>query len=192
MGNKLIIFVILILVSLPAFAQSVDTAWVRRYDGPGNGVDGASAVAVDVSGNVYVTGASEGSGTSLEGADYLTIRYDPNGNEVWVKRYNGQSDSTDYAKAVGVDASGYVYITGYSYGVTTAYDWVTTKYVQFLCGDTKGDGMRGNGDIVFLLNYLYRNGFTPDPWQAGDVNGDLTIDLGDVVHFINYLFKHGP
>jgi photosystem II stability/assembly factor-like uncharacterized protein len=62
----------------------------------------------------------------------------------------------------------------------------------FLFGDANRDGLVDLGDVVFLVNYLYRNGPAPDPSHAGDVNCDGIVDLGDVVYLINYLFKGGP
>jgi hypothetical protein len=102
-----------------------DTVWVRRYNGPGNEDDEAVALAVDNSGNVYVTGRSKGSGTHF---DYLTIKYSPQGDEVWVRRYNGPGNGDDFAYAVAVDDSGYVCVTGYSYSEDGYYDYVTIKY----------------------------------------------------------------
>ncbi|MEO0125919.1 MAG: SBBP repeat-containing protein, partial [candidate division WOR-3 bacterium] len=87
--------------------------------------DGASAIAVDNSGNVYVTGKSYGSGTNF---DYATIKYDVNGNQLWVVRYNGPGNSSDEASAIAVDNSGNVYVTGKSVGSGTNYDYVTIKY----------------------------------------------------------------
>jgi hypothetical protein len=63
---------------------------------------------------------------------------------------------------------------------------------EFTCGDCNGDGIVDIGDVVYLINYLYKSGSAPDPVEAGDVNSDQTVDLGDVVHLINYLFKGGP
>jgi len=98
--------------------------WVARYNGPGNGDDTAYALAVDSSGNVYVTGYSPGAGT---GSDYATIKYDSSGQEQWVARYNGPANS-DYATAIAVDGSGNVYVTGSSKGVGNASDYATIKY----------------------------------------------------------------
>jgi len=61
----------------------------------------------------------------------------------------------------------------------------------FLFGDASGDGLVDLGDVVFLVNYLYRSGPAPEPALAGDVNCDGTVDLGDIVYLVNYLFKGG-
>ncbi|HKZ21581.1 MAG TPA: SBBP repeat-containing protein, partial [candidate division Zixibacteria bacterium] len=102
------------------YSSAGDTLWVRRYNGPGNLADGASALAVDDSGNVYVTGGSE--------RDYATIKYAPNGDTVWVRRYKGPGFFADHASALAVDGSGNVYVTGYSYGSGTFADYATIKY----------------------------------------------------------------
>jgi uncharacterized delta-60 repeat protein len=102
-----------------------DLAWLRRYNGPGNSYDWAYAIAGDASGNVYVTGYSEGSGTV---ADFATIKYYPNGDTAWVRRYNGPVNGSDEALAIVVDGAGNVYVTGESYGSGTSYDYATLKY----------------------------------------------------------------
>jgi hypothetical protein len=164
-----------------------DTAWVRRYNGPGNGFDYANAIALDDSGNVYVTGVSWGNGTW---DDYATIKYYPNGDSAWVRRYNGPDNLDDYSQDIAIDGSGNIFVTGYDCGRMTDYDYATIKYVQFLRGDANGDGGVDVGDVVLLINYLFKNG--PDPLLSGYANCDGIIDVGDIVYLINYLFKGGP
>src|SRR5438093_13547788 len=106
------------------YSSSGDTLWVQRYNGPADNWDGATEIALDASGNVYVAGQSYGSNYF----DYVTIKYSPSGTEEWVARYDGPANTDDWPNALAVDASGNVYVTGYSIGVGTFYDYATVKY----------------------------------------------------------------
>jgi hypothetical protein len=63
---------------------------------------------------------------------------------------------------------------------------------NYICGDCNSDGNIDAGDVVYLINYLYRSGPVPNPLLASDTNRDGVVDAGDVVYLINYLFKEGP
>lgn len=99
--------------------------WVARYNGTGSIVDAAVDVCVDGNQNVYVTGQSTGSGSSV---DYVTIKYNSSGDEQWVARYNGAANDIDIGTSVRVNNDGEVYVTGFSRGVGTFYDYTTIKY----------------------------------------------------------------
>ena len=65
-------------------------------------------------------------------------------------------------------------------------------WLQTIPGDANGDWTVGAGDVVYLLNYLFRGGAPPVPLEAGDCNGDGAVGAGDVVYLLNYLFRGGP
>ncbi|MGH2575145.1 MAG: SBBP repeat-containing protein, partial [Ignavibacteria bacterium] len=105
------------------YNSSGDSLWGRVYNGPdpNNPYDFAHAVAVDDTGNVYVTGWSDNENS---GADYITFKYDANGNEKWMRRFNiGGGGSSSYD--IDVDKSGNVYVTG-----TTSSNYTTVKYLN--------------------------------------------------------------
>jgi hypothetical protein len=109
-------------------ASTGSRQWVKRYNGPANGDDGATALGVNPDGStVFVTGSSLSSTTSI---DYATVAYDAStGSRRWVKRYNGPANGDDGATALGVNPDGStVFVTGSSLSSTTSIDYATVAY----------------------------------------------------------------
>jgi len=116
---------ILMLAPSVSFSESVVEAWITRYNGPGNKYDAANAIAVTDAGNSYVTGWSNGDGS---GEDYCTIKYNADGEEQWVARYNGPDNNSDTASDITLDIMENVYVTGYSNVRYDDSDYATIKY----------------------------------------------------------------
>lgn len=174
------------------YASNGDAVWVRRYNGSGNSDDEVRALAVDEAGNVYVTGYGGGDGIY---PDYVTIKYTPNGDTLWARKYNGPANDWDEATALEVDGAGNVYVTGYTWGFTSI-DYTTIKYVQFACtaksGDVTGDGKVLLPDIVAIINHLFRSQAVPNPPCRGDADGNGDVLLADIVYLANFIFRFGP
>ena len=91
--------------------------WVRSAGGSGD--DRGKGIAVDASGNVYVTGQFSSSSMVLDtitisttaGNDAFIAKYNSSGDILWAKKAGGSDD--DRANAVSVDASGNSYVAGF-------------------------------------------------------------------------------
>jgi len=100
--------------------------WVSRYNGLGNGSDGARSVAVSPDGNtVYVTGYTDVSSLNY---DYGTVAYNAaTGAQLWASQYG--PDNGSYAAQVAVSPDGKeVFVTGRSTGQGSNYDYATVAY----------------------------------------------------------------
>lgn len=107
-----------------------DTLWTNVYNGPASGMDEATAIAVDNSSNVYITGYHRGSGT---GTDMVTIKYNSIGEILWIQPFlsSVQSDQTDRGNSIAIDAIGNIYVTGQSDSdpsLNNNDDYITIKY----------------------------------------------------------------
>ena len=107
--------------------------WAKRYGfkttGTGSKIDYAQGLALDHSGNIYVTGES----ADYNGwGNFATIKYLPNGKTGWLTRSAfGATNATNancVAKALAVDWTGNVYVTGSRKFSNSWMDIATAKY----------------------------------------------------------------
>lgn len=105
--------------------------WICTYQSPsdptpnitalasagGTSYDEGNGIAVDASGNVYVTGSYNGTATfgtttktSAGGEDIFVAKYNSSGVLQWVQSAGGTSE--DWGNGIAVDGSGNVYVTG--------------------------------------------------------------------------------
>ena len=122
---------IFLLCSFSLFSQPV-YSWASRIGGNGFGNDDAgNSIALDASGNVYITGYFSGINVDFDpGAgvqplsskgnkDTFVAKYNSSGAYVWAFSIGGfdggfnDAFSNDQGKSIAVDGSGNVYITGF-------------------------------------------------------------------------------
>jgi Beta-propeller repeat len=138
--------------------------WVQSAGGTLG--DGGRGIAVDASGNVYVTGWYRGTATfgtttktSAGDVDIFVAKYNSSGAFQWVQSAGGTLG--DGGRGIAVDGSGSVYVTGLYEG--TATFGTTTK-------------TSAGGDDIFVAKY---NSTGTLQWlqSAGGTLSDVGIDI---------------
>lgn len=108
-----------------AYGTNGTPLWTNRYNGPDNGDDRPTGLAVSSSGHVSITGVSLNSSGDPE---YATIAYSSAGTPLWTKRYNPGDLATSYAYGVAVDGRGNTIVSGGSGPVGGPHDYLTIAY----------------------------------------------------------------
>ena len=135
------------LCGMAAAAQNVASAWAARYAPAGSYWDAGRNIAVDANGNVIVVGVSTGPDGS---SDITTLKYTASGTLSWSAQYSGSgANSSGLARAVTLDTSGNIYVTGKVYNGSD-YDMVTIKYDP-------------NGQRLWATLYNNGSGMEDDP-----------------------------
>lgn len=150
--------------------------WNRRYNGAGNNIDYPTDMVIDKNNNIYITGRSWG-GASKN--DYLTLKYSPDGELLWERRFNWLVSKNDEAYSIAIDSNNNVYVTGLAtaaYNGNELYDMVTVKYNS--TGDQKWvRSFIGYGDhtdwgytvVCDLDGNIYVSGFTRSLKNGHDI-----------------------
>ncbi|MFH1863045.1 MAG: SBBP repeat-containing protein [bacterium] len=167
-------------------SAQIPEAWVARYDGAAHEDDGAVAIAVDVFGNVYISGNTDTEAYMMTRNDYITIKYSTLGEELWVQTYGAPGYANDQVSAMVLGYSPlqdiYVCVTGFSdgdSGAATNYDFASIAYTEdgLVYGIQRYNGP-GNGDdrakdlAVDGLGNAYVTGYS-DSLPGSAVNYDF-------------------
>ncbi|MDR3611398.1 MAG: SBBP repeat-containing protein [Ignavibacteriaceae bacterium] len=164
-------------------------AFVAKYDPDGNCLwaknmggmvdDYGNGIAIDTTGNSYVTGyftatATFGSIqlTALGNTDIFIAKFDPDGNYLWVKQAGGTK--TDKGFGISVDPAGNCYTTGY-YSYYPKFDslQINTSTSGGYVAKYDPNGNCKWVQTVGNLNQNYRNSISIDPKGNCYVTGDF-------------------
>jgi uncharacterized delta-60 repeat protein len=115
------VFLFLAVVFVGAAEAYPYIVWMEKAYG-GSGLNQAYGIAVDSNDSAIVTGRWSTDGA---GEDYITIKYDSNGNLLWSRTYDG--GSLDWPFGVAVDSNNNIIVTGYS-TLGGDKDYFTIKY----------------------------------------------------------------
>jgi Beta-propeller repeat len=156
-------------ILLSKFGSSGNRVGSKQFGTSGDDI--ANAVAIDPSGNIYITGSTGGSlpgWTSSGGKDIFLAKVDSSGNILFTEQFGTAQD--DVAYGIAIDTSGNIYITGSTggnLGATSAggLDIFLTKFdssgnriftQQF---GTNQDDI-GYGVVVDIIGNIYITGST--------------------------------
>lgn len=98
--------------------------WIEYYNWV-NGFENGQKLLLDASGNVYVGGRSLNASNNY---DFITLKYNNSGANLFTVRYNGISNKDDYVNSMDIDVSGNVYVCGSSLTTSSGSEGVLVKY----------------------------------------------------------------
>ncbi|MDB9450838.1 Calx-beta domain-containing protein, partial [Dolichospermum circinale] len=159
-------------VFVSKYNSSGTQAWVKQLGSSGNNYVGINGISTDSTGNVFITGYTDGTfsgNTSLGSLDGFVAKYSTTGTLDWVQQFGTTSD--DYSIASKTDSAGNTYVAGWTSGQLTGntalggYDGFLAKYntsgtrlwvKQF--GTNSND--YANGLSIDKLGNIYVSGWT--------------------------------
>jgi hypothetical protein len=146
------------------YSPAGDLQWVKTHNGADNNSDSIARIAVDSQGNVLATGFITPASFY---ADIGTLKYDPNGNLLWVRLYDGPiANDEEIARALAIGPGNSVYVTGYQEGGAKI---ATVKY------DTNGAQLWAATFTVPNAIAYSGNAIALDPSGNATVNGQFPI-----------------
>ena len=146
--------------------------WMSTFNSENSG--GANKIwdmCLDENDNIYVTGISEVYLVST--LDVTTIKYNTNGDSLWVRRFNGPANYHDAGRKIKYHSSGYLYVGG-SVSNSNAPNYSDFALLKY---DTSG---------TLIWDKLFNNTF-----NASDNLKDMAVDSLGAIYLVGTGSKSG-
>jgi large repetitive protein len=145
--------------------------WERNFDGLAHGDDTAVGVRIDpIDGAIVVAGTSL---TASGDHDFSLVRYTPTGIEVWQKTLQ-RPGNDDYATALTMDSSGYLYLAGSTAAgdtmdiISLIYDFEGTLLGATLYNGPANGNDEANGIAVNYKGEAFISGYATNATGNAD------------------------
>ncbi len=144
--------------------------WVARYSDPYD--QHPYDLVLDRIGNIYVTGYTS---VPYVGKVFATVKYNPDGIQQWIAKYNESGSSEFIATSLAQDLQGNIFVVGAYSNFETNRDILTIKYDS------------DYGEILWYKKFnRYGNSYDFASHSCVDIEGNICI-LGSSLNSKRYL-----
>lgn len=134
--------------------------WGRVLAGAVYGGHKPAALVLDTEDNIFISG---GTTNTIGDGEFTTVKYDPDGNEIWRMNYNPSTYGSDKAQVIALDDAGNIYIAGGIEASSSASIFSVVKYNNL-------------GEQVWVTDYS-----TQDGWGEHPRIVDIAVDQNSSV-----------
>jgi hypothetical protein len=187
---------------VPDLDLDISMTWLGNYQ---------MEVTVTVTNNQFVNSAPDGpaapsgptAGLLEDEHTFSVSTIDPDGDDLYYM-WDWAGETSDW---MGPYASGASAELGHAWSIPGEYAvavkakdirdaetaWSEVSNIKVVArGNANGDSLINVGDVVYLINYIFREGPPPEPVSAGDADCNGLTNIGDPVYLINYIWREGP
>jgi hypothetical protein len=181
-------------IFLTKFSSGGTKLWTEQYGSSND--DRGQSVTTDSSGNIYITGYTEGEiggNTSSWGTDIFLTKFSSDGTKLWTKQSGSSSD--DKGLSVATDIIGNLYIAGYTWGDldgnsnSGGYDIFLSKYqpykkimINHHAGNTAVIDIDAIDNDNYVLSYNIINGRDSGSFTIDNATGELSFKTSPYIN----------